>query len=397
MDYNFDEIIDRQKTDSIKYDLRKLIFGREDVLPMWVADMDFKTPDFIIESIKNRLNHPVLGYTLEPSGMDEAIMDWMKTRHGWHIRKEWIVSGPAVVPSMAVLVHAFSDPRDEIIVQKPVYFPFFRTITNHNRYILNNPLTNRNGRYEMDLDDLIKKITPRTKMIFLCNPHNPGGRVWREKELKALADICLENNILIISDEIHSDLVLFGNKHIPTASINEDISRNTITCMSSSKTFNTAGLASAYVIISNLKNRRIYKEKLNDFHLNIGNIAGLFAQEAAYRNGSEWLEQLLKYLEGNIDYLADFMQNHLPSVKVMKPEGTYLVWMDFRDANIDTKKLKKFIIEEAGLGLSDGFLFGEEGLGFQRLNLACPRSVLKKGLEGLLKAFNNFDQDETKQ
>jgi cystathionine beta-lyase len=397
MDYNFDEIIDRQKTDSIKYDLRKLIFGREDVLPMWVADMDFKTPDFIIESIKNRLNHPVLGYTLEPSGMDEAIMDWMKTRHGWHIRKEWIVSGPAVVPSMAVLVHAFSDPGDEIIVQKPVYFPFFRTITNHNRYILNNPLINRNGRYEMDLDDLNKKITPRTKMIFLCNPHNPGGRVWREKELKALADICLENNILIISDEIHSDLVLFGNKHIPTASINEDISRNTITCMSSSKTFNTAGLASAYVIISNLKNRRIYKEKLNDFHLNIGNIAGLFAQEAAYRNGSEWLEQLLKYLEGNIDYLADFMQKHLPSVKVMKPEGTYLVWMDFRDANIDTKKLKKFIIEEAGLGLSDGFLFGEEGLGFQRLNLACPRSVLKKGLEGLLKAFNNFDQDETKQ
>ena len=397
MDYNFDEIIDRQKTDSIKYDLRKLIFGREDVLPMWVADMDFKTPDFIIESIKNRLNHPVLGYTLEPSGMDEAIMDWMKTRHGWHIRKEWIVSGPAVVPSMAVLVHAFSDPRDEIIVQKPVYFPFFRTITNHNRYILNNPLTNRNGRYEMDLDDLIKKITPRTKMIFLCNPHNPGGRVWREKELKALADICLENNILIISDEIHSDLVLFGNKHIPTASINEDISRNTITCMSSSKTFNTAGLASAYVIISNLKNRRIYKEKLNDFHLNIGNIAGLFAQEAAYRNGSESLKQLLKYLEGNIDYLVDFMQKHLPSVKVMKPEGTYLVWMDFRDANIDTKKLKKFIIEEAGLGLSDGFLFGEEGLGFQRLNLACPRSVLKKGLEGLLKAFNNFDQDETKQ
>ncbi len=397
MDYNFDEIIDRQNTDSIKYDLRKLIFGREDVLPMWVADMDFKTPDFIIESIKNRLNHPVLGYTLEPSGMDEAIMDWMKTRHGWDIRKEWIVSGPAVVPSMAVLVHAFSDPGDEIIVQKPVYFPFFRTITNHNRYILNNPLINKNGRYEMDLDDLNKKITPRTKMIFLCNPHNPGGRVWREKELKALADICLENNILIISDEIHSDLVLFGNKHIPTASINEDISRNTITCMSSSKTFNTAGLASAYMIISNLKNRRIYKEKLNDFHLNIGNIAGLFAQEAAYRNGSEWLEQLLKYLEGNIDYLVDFMQKHLPSVKVMKPEGTYLVWMDFRDTNIDTKKLKKFIIDEAGLGLSDGFLFGEEGLGFQRLNLACPRSVLKKGLERLNRAFSNLQKNETKQ
>ncbi len=225
MNYNFDEIIDRQKTDSIKYDLRKLIFGREDVLPMWVADMDFKTPDFIIEAIQKRLKHPVLGYTLEPSGMDETIIDWMRTRHTWDIKKEWIVAGPAVVPSMAILVHAFSEPGDEIIVQRPVYFPFFRTITNHGRKLLNNPLVNRNGRYEMDLDDLIAKITPRTRMIFLCNPHNPGGRVWTESELKSLANICIDKNILIISDEIHSDLVLFGNKHIPTASINEDIAK----------------------------------------------------------------------------------------------------------------------------------------------------------------------------
>ena len=397
MNYNFDEIIDRQKTDSIKYDLRKLIFGREDVLPMWVADMDFKTPDFILEAIQNRLKHPVLGYTLEPTGMDEAIIDWMRTRHTWNIKKEWIVAGPAVVPSMAILVHAFSEPGDEIIVQRPVYFPFFRTITNHGRKLLNNPLVNRNGRYEMDLDDLIAKITPRTRMIFLCNPHNPGGRVWTERELKSLADICIDKNILIISDEIHSDLVLFGNKHIPTASINEDIAKNTITCMSSSKTFNTAGLATSYVIISNLQNRRIYKEKLDDFHLNIGNIPGLIAQEAAYRSGAEWLDQLLDYLEGNIIYLEDYLHQNLPEIKVMKPEGTYLVWMDFRDTRIDLKKLKRFIIEEAGLGLSDGFLFGEEGSGFQRLNVACPRSVLKQGLEGLSRAFFNLQKDEAQQ
>ena len=234
-------------------------------------------------------------------------------------------------------------------------------------------------------------------MIFLCNPHNPGGRVWNKTELKSLADVCIESNILIISDEIHADLVLFGNKHIPTASINKEIASNTITCMSSSKTFNTAGLASSYAIIPDLQNRRKYKEKLDDFHLNIGNIPGLIAQEAAYRHGAEWLDQLLDYLEGNIIYLMDYIQQNLPEIKVMKPEGTYLVWMDFRDLNFDTKKLKKFIIEEAGLGLSDGFLFGEEGSGFQRLNVACPRSVLKKGLEKLSRAFFNLKTDETQQ
>ena len=396
MKYNFDELIDRQETDSIKYDLRKLIFGKDDVLPMWVADMDFKTPDFIIESIRDRLHHPVLGYTLEPSGMHDAIVDWMRVRHGWDIRKEWIVAGPAVVPSMAILVHAFTAPGDEVIIQKPVYFPFFRTITNHDRHILNNPLKIENGKYVMDLNDLIKKITPRTRMIFLCSPHNPGGRVWQQNELESLAEICLENNILIVSDEIHADLVLFGNKHIPTASISEDIAKNTITCMSSSKTFNTAGLATAYVIVSDLKKRKIYKDKLHDFHLNIGNISGLYAQEAAYRKGSEWLDQLLSYLEDNINYLEEFIKKNLPDIRIMKPEGTYLVWMDFSNTRIDSKKLKKFIIEEAGLGLSDGQLFGEEGSGYQRLNVACPRSVLKQGLEGLSRAFFNMEKDEAK-
>jgi len=397
MKYNFDEIIDRQNTDSIKYDLRKSIFGREDVIPMWVADMDFKTPDFIIDALKERLRHPVLGYTLNPRGSNEAIIDWMRNRHGWEVRKEWIITGPAVVPSMAILVHAFTEPGDEIVVQKPVYFPFYRTITNHGRHILNNPLINQNNRYQMDLDDLVDKISPRTRMIFLCSPHNPGGRVWSKGELESLAKVCLEKDILIVSDEIHSDLILFGNKHIPTASISEDIARNTITCMSSSKTFNTAGLASSYVIISNVKHRKIYKEKLNDFHLNIGNIAGLVAQEAAYRGGADWLEQLLRYIEGNVDYLEEYLGRYHPEIKVMKPEGTYLVWLDFRETGLSDRKLKKIIVEGAGLGFSDGILFGEEGSGYQRINVACPRSVLNKGLQQMTRAFANSGNNEKKQ
>jgi cystathionine beta-lyase len=388
MDYNFDEIIDRQNTDSIKYDLRRAIFGREDVLPMWVADMDFKTPGFIIDAIKKRLDHEVLGYPLKPSGLDDVVVDWIQRKHAWSIKKNWIILSPGVVPSMSIIIYAFSNPGDEIIVQQPVYFPFFRTIKNNDRKLINNPLLLKDGKYVMDLNDLRKKITPRTKMIFLCSPHNPGGRVWNKKELQDLAEICLENEILIVSDEIHSDLILFGNSHIPTASINKDIARNT--------TFNTAGLTTSYVIVSNPKNRKIYKEKLDDFHLNIGNISGLEALKAAYSKGEDWLNQLLKYIEKNILYLDDYIQKNIPSIKVIKPEGTYLVWLDFRDTGLDGKTLNRFLIHDAGLGLSDGALFGEEGIGFQRLNVACPKSVLIKALDNLSKVCHKFQNDETK-
>jgi cystathionine beta-lyase len=395
MDYNFDELIDRQNTDSIKYDLREAIFGREDVLPMWVADMDFRTPDFILEDLQKRLKHEILGYTLEPSGLREAIADWMSERHDWKIRREWIVTSPGVVPTLAIILYAFSEPNDEIIVQQPVYFPFFRTITNNGRILINNPLTLRNGRYEMNLQDLTDKITEKTKMIFLCSPHNPGGRVWRRKELEEFSAICLEKDVLIISDEIHADLVLFGNKHTPTATLGKEIANRTITCMSSSKTFNTAGLSTSYVIISNSKMRGRYKDKLHDFHLDIGNIAGLVALESAYRKGATWLDQLLRYIEGNIEFLQDYIHTYMPDIKVMKPEGTYLVWLDFRKTSIDNKNLKNFLIREAGLGLSDGALFGQEGVGFQRLNVACPRSIIVKGLDNLKNAYYKLKFDET--
>ena len=396
MDYNFDEIIDRENTDSVKYDLRKAVFGKDDVLPMWVADMDFRTPDFIIKAIKNRLKHEVLGYALKPSGLDETIERWMKQRHSWEIQKGWIVLSPGVVPSMAILVHAFSEPGDEVIVQQPVYFPFFKTIRNNGRKILNNPLVLRNGRYEMDLEDLERKITARTRMIFLCSPHNPGGRVWNRNELEAIAEICIKKNILIVSDEIHADLILFDNKHIPTASLSREIAQKTITCMASSKTFNTAGLNTSYLIIPNHKLKRTYKDKLSDFQLALGNVPGLVALEASYLKGSDWLDQLLKYIEDNIIFLETFIQKNIPSIRVMRPEGTYLIWLDFRETKLDIGKLNRFLIHEAGLGLSDGALFGEEGKGFQRLNAACPRSVLAEGLEGLLQAYKDFQYNEAK-
>ena len=390
MNYNFDEIINRQNTDSMKYDLRKAIFGRDDVLPMWVADMDFRTPDCIIDAIRTRLNHKVLGYTLKPSDLNEAIINWMLRRHAWNIRKEWIVLCPGVMPTMSILVYAFSNPGDEIIVQQPVYFPFFRTITHNGRKLINNPLVLSNGIYVMDLQDLKRKITTRTKMIFLCSPHNPGGRVWRQEELEKLTSICLEKGILIISDEIHSDLVLFRHRHFPTAKLSTDVAAQTITCMSPSKTFNTAGLNTSYVIISDLKKRVSFKDKLNDFHLNLGNIPGMAGLVAAYRQGEEWLDQMLKYVEENILFLEAFIVEKIPSIKVMKPEGTYLVWLDFRQTKIDVKKLKNFLIQDARLGLSNGVLFGDEGIGFQRINVACPRSLLKQGLDNLYRAYQKL-------
>jgi len=387
MKYNFDEIIDREDTASVKYDLRKPIFGREDILPFWVADMDFKTPDFIINALRERLDHEVLGYPIKPPQFNEAIVNWMDKRHSWSIHPAWLSHCPAVVPSMAILVMAFSSPGDEIIVQQPVYFPFFSTIENNGRKLINNPLKLENGRYTMDLEDLMQKISHRTKMIFLCNPHNPGGRVWEKDELEELAKICIKKNVLIVSDEIHSDLILNNHKHIPIASINNETADRTITLMSPSKTFNTAGLATSYAIISNTKLRRAFNNKLEDFHLNIGNTMGLTALVAAYLKGESWLNQLIPYLENNIAILDNYIKKNIPVIDIIKPEGTYLVWLDFNNTNIDPHKMNKYLIDKAGLWLSDGALFGNEGVGFQRFNIASPLKRIQEGLEKLLMAF----------
>ena len=387
--YNFDEIVPRKGTNSLKYDALEKFFGSPDILPLWVADMDFKTPDFIVNAIKERAAHEIYGYTFNPESYFEAIIGWMKRRHSWDIQKEWISFSPGVVAGLTIAVEAFSDPGDGVIVQPPVYFPFFDCVKGTGRTMIENPLIIENGRYTFDLEDLKSKITENPRLLLLCNPQNPGGMVWTQEELKALTDICLEHNIMIISDEIHSDLIYTGKKHIPLASISEEVAQNCMICMAPSKTFNVAGLASSLVIIPNKRKFAAYERKLGVGHLGMGNIFGSVALEAAYANGDEWLDQMLTYLWENYQLLEKFIADHLPRVKVMKPEATYLVWLDFRDYRMKNQELSKFTTEQAKVALNDGGRFGTGGDGWLRLNIGCPRSVLEKGLEKLAGAFSN--------
>ncbi len=387
MDYNFDELIDRQNTACYKYDLRSSYFGKEGVIPMWVADMDFRTPSFIIDAIRNRLDHEILGYTFRHDSFYESLANWLKRRHGWDVSRDWIGFSPGIVPALSLAVLAFTEPGDKIIVQRPVYFPFFPAIESHGRVLVNNPLNYENGRYKMDFEDLIKKIDHRVKMMMLCSPHNPTGNVWKYDDLKKLTNICLERNILILSDEIHSDLVFSGNRHIPTASLSPEVADITFTCVAPSKTFNLAGLSTSAVIASNRILKEKYEKMLEDIHVGGGNIFGFAAFEAAYNYGEEWLNALIGYLENNLRYLIRYLSRNIPPIKPVIPEATYMVWLDCRELGLDDTELKRFMIHEAGLGLSDGIIFGIEGAGFQRINIGCPKSVLMKALHQLKNAY----------
>ncbi|MFP4288411.1 MAG: MalY/PatB family protein [Bacteroidales bacterium] len=378
--YNFDEIIPREGTHCVKYDLRHDYFGNDKVIPMWVADMDFRTPDFVMEAIRKRAEHEILGYTIHPPSFFQSIIDWNLRRHQWQLKKEWIAFSPGVVPAINMLVMALSNPGDKIIIQPPVYHPFFHAITNHNREIVKNPLVLQNGRFNMDLDDLENKIDEKTKLLILCNPHNPGGSVWKKEELKALGKICKKHNVTIISDEIHADLTLFQNKHIPLASISDELAEITITTMAPSKTFNLAGLGTSYVVSSNPRLLRRYNKVLDQVHVGMGNIFGTVALEAAYTHGDKWLAELLEYVQNNIIYMREFVKTLMPMLDVIVPEATYLVMIDFRKLNLSAKELKKVLIDNAGIGMNDGTTFGTQGRGFQRMNVACPRSVLKQAL-----------------
>jgi cystathionine beta-lyase len=393
MKYNFDEIVNRENTASYKYDFRKNNFGTEYVLPMWVADMDLRTPPFILEAIKKRLKHEILGYTFRPDTFFNSIVYWMKKRHGWDIQKEWICFSPGIVTALNIAVLTFSKPGDKIIVQPPVYHPFFSAIKNHNRQLVTNPLKLINGRYSMDFDNLRVKIEPKVKMLILCNPHNPTGNAWKKEELAKLTDICIKHNIIILSDEIHSDLVYKGHLHSPTATLSPEASRNVITCMSPSKTFNLAGLSTSVVIISNENLRKKFNALIEKLHIGSGNIMGMVALEASYTSrGSEWLDRLINYLQNNVDLLINYLKQNTPKIKAIRPEATFLAWLDFRELQMNREQLKRFIITEAKLGLSDGPIFGEEGAGFQRMNIACPKKILLRALESLERAINNLEK-----
>lgn len=388
--YNFDEIIHREGTNCIKYDGRKMIFKSEDVLPLWVADMDFKTPDFIVDAIKHRLDHEIFGYTFRPESYFNSVIGWMKRRHDWEVRREWISFSPGVVAGLTFAIETFSNPGDGVVIQSPVYFPFFDCVKGTRRKIVENPLKTVNGRYTFDFEDLKSKIDINTKILLLCNPQNPGGMVWKREELEELAFICLNNNILVVSDEIHADLIFGGQKHIPLAAISEEMSQNCIICMAPSKTFNLAGLSTSIVIIPDKRKFASYERVLNVGHIGMGNIFGTLALEAAYTYGDKWLMELLEYIESNYRYLEQFLLDELPRVKAMKPEATYLVWLDFRDYGMKDKELTEFITLHAKVGLNNGARFGKGGDGFMRINIGCPFSVLKEALVRLKNAFAGF-------
>lgn len=387
MKYNFDEIIERSNTASVKYDLREIFFGAGDVIPMWVADMDFRTPEFIMDAIRERAEHPVLGYSIRPPEYFNAVKDWVARHHKWIIDTDWISFSPGIVPALNTTVLAFTKPGDRIIVQPPVYFPFFSAVKKNGRVLSQNPLCLVNGRYEMDYAGFERQCKKGAAMAIVCNPHNPGGNAWRKDELKKLADICLKYNVLIVSDEIHADLVNIGHNHTVLASLSSAIANRTITMMAPSKTFNMAALSTASVIISNGKLRKAYNDLVENLHIDMGNVFGTVASTAAYTYGDEWLKQLLVYINGNIDFLEAYLAKNIPEIKLIRPEATYMAWLDCSGLNMNDDELKQFMIEKARLGLNQGVQFGIGGNSFMRMNLACPKATLVKALTQLSEAI----------
>jgi cystathionine beta-lyase len=389
MRYNFDKFIDRTRTSSVKYDLRQTIFGKDNVIPMWVADMDFETPDFIRNAIVKRANHSVYGYTFRDTDYYIPIVDWMKSHHEWSIQKEDIIFCPGVVPALNMAVMAFTKPGNKIIIQPPVYRPFFGAVRDHDRELVCNQLIQKENEYRMDFD-LLEEQAKDAVMLILCNPHNPVGRCWSKTELNKLATICIKNQVLVLSDEIHADLVMPGFKHEVFANLSPKVAEITITAHAPSKTFNLAGLATSSVIISNPELRSILSKFIENMHLGMGNLFGNVASTAAYSQGEPWRLQLIDYLDNNIEYAASFIKDNMPGLKIIRTEATYMIWLDFRNFRLDDETLNHKLIHEAGLGFNPGTEFGPGGAGFMRMNIACPRSTLIDALLRLQKMLSDI-------
>ena len=391
MKYDFSTEISRLGTSTIKYDKREQIFGNANVLPMWVADMDIATPPFIVERLQKRLQHPILGYTLQDDEYNNSIAWWLQKRFAWQIETDWLSYCPGIVAGLNHAVQAYTNPGDKVLIQSPVYHPFFHAVKQNGRELLTNPLVLSNGKYHIDFKDFEAKLSQGVKLFILCSPHNPVGRVWTADELTTMAELCLKHNVLIVADEIHADLIFEPNKHIPIATLSPEVANKTITFGSASKTFNIAGLATAWIAISNsqlLKRYNLQAQRNGTWH---GNIFGFEATKAAYSpQGEEWLEQLLSYLAKNTSMVRNFLETQLPKVKLIEPEGTYLLWLDFRDFNLSNDELKMLLVEKAGIGFNAGEMFGDEGSGFQRMNIACPAQTVSLALQRLKSTFGNM-------
>ena len=386
--YDFDKIIAREQTASVKYDLREPYFGKADVLPMWVADMDFETPDFIRKAVQERAKHPIYGYSIREDNYYQSIVDWVKRRHNWEIEKEWIVHSPGIVPALNFSVLTFTNPGDGIIVQPPVYFPFFTTVEENGRELVYNELIEKENHYGIDFVDLEEKLKLGVKIFIMSNPHNPVGRVWKYKELEQIVELCEKYDVLILSDEIHADLTFTPHKHIPIASISKVAAQRTLSFMAASKTFNIAGLSTAFVVSQNKDLLKAYNDKMNAMHLFTGNVMGSIATKVAFEQGEEWRLQMLDYVKENINFVEQYLKENLPQIRFNKPEATYLIWLDFRALNLKQKELVALLINEAGVGLNDGSVFSPGGEGFMRLNVACSRAVIQKALTQISKVVN---------
>jgi len=399
MGFKFDGPFDREGTNSIKWDYRREVFGRADILPMWVADSDWPTAPPVKKAIIDRAEHGIFGYTKPGERAKQLVVNWMEKRHGWKINPDWLVFTNGVVPTLGVAIKVFSRPGDGVVLQPPVYYPFYDVIQDSGTLAVDNELIASDGKYMMDHEGLADRcsksqdvipVEPDPKIMLLCNPHNPVGRVWDEDELRELGRICLENDLLLISDDIHAEFVYEDHTYTPVASLDEEIARNSITLISPSKTFNTAGLPVAIAIIPNPELRNTFTENKTKI-LQGPSIFGLEVLTAAYDDGEEWLEGQLDYLESNIKYTVDFVEENMPRVEVFKPEGTMLVWLDFNDLGLNREELHKFLVGRARVGLDFGEWFGSGGSGFARLNVACSRYVLEEGLNRISKALDGLD------
>lgn len=389
MQYNFDEIIDRSGTHAVKLEKLKPVFGHEDLIPLWVADMDFKSPPAITEALKQRADHGVFGYTLPSEAYTNSIVNWLERRHHWQVKGAHINFVPGVVKGFAFAIDEFTEKGDKIIIQPPVYHPFRIVTESLGREVVNNPLILEEGQYKMDFEGLRRIVSDNDcKMLILCNPHNPGGRVWSPAELGELADICYENNILVVSDEIHADMALKSYRHTPFALVSAKAEEISLTLMAPSKTFNIAGIVSSFAVIPNRKIRERYLAYLEPRELQQGTIFAFTATRAAYDECEEWLDQMLDYIEDNIGFVNNYLKEHIPEIRAILPEASFLVWLDCRALNLPQQELVRLFIEKAHLALNDGSMFGPGGEGFMRLNVGCPRSLIEQGLNNLKKAVH---------
>jgi len=403
MKYDFDRELSRRGTHSLKWEFVKEgeksvhwertdpSLGDERVLPMWVADMDFPSPQPVVDALVERARHGIYGYTDKTDAYYAAVVDWMARRQGWQIAPEWICTTPGVVPALNLLVRTFVAPGEKVLIQPPVYHPFFYAIRNNRAGLVANPLTYENGDYVMDYADLEDKARdPGLKMAILCSPHNPVGRVWTRDELARYGEICREHHVLVVSDEIHGDLIYRGHVFTPFASISPEFAAHAVVCTAASKTFNLAGLHTSNIIIPNPELRARFQKTLRATGLGGVDVFGVVALQAAYNGGEEWLEQVLDYIERNLRYLEDYVARHIPHITVVRPQGTYLVWLDCRRLGLDKEELQRLMLDEARVYLDAGSIFGPEGEGFERINIACPRSILAEALERIKKAVEGL-------